>query len=99
MAWPGLDRVLGLGYQGRAADREVLRVQVGSFSDQQNAVNLLERVNPFYSGGRVESIDLPEGRRYRVQIGQFATETQAEAAASRLESSLSLHPFIFRDDS
>ena len=52
MAWPGLDRVLGLGYQGRAADREVLRIQVGSFPDQQNAVNLLERVNPFYSGGQ-----------------------------------------------
>ncbi|PHX91400.1 MAG: hypothetical protein CK534_00125 [Nitrospirae bacterium] len=57
------------------------------------------RSQPVLFGGRVQSIDLPEGRRYRVQIGQFATETQAEAAASRLESSLSLHPFIFRDDS
>ena len=86
-------------YQGRTADTGVLCVQVGSFSDQQNAVNLLERANHFYSGGRVQTIDLPEGKRYRVQVGQFATEAQAEAAASRLESALSLHPFVFRDDS
>ena len=87
-----------VGYQGRTGDMGVLRVQVGSFSDQQNALNLLERVNHFYSGGRVQVIDLPEGKRYRVQIGQFATEAQAEAAASHLESALSLHPFVFRDD-
>lgn len=101
MTGPGTDQIelRVVGYQGRTADMGVLRVQVGSFSDQQNAVNLLERANHFYSGGRVQAIDLPEGRRYRVQIGQFATEAQAEAAASRLESSLSLHPFVFRDDS
>jgi rare lipoprotein A len=87
-----------VGYQGRAANMGVLRVQVGSFSDQQNALNLLERTKHFYSGGRVQTVDLSEGKRYRVQIGQFSTETQAEAAASRLESSLGLSAFVFRDD-
>jgi rare lipoprotein A len=87
-----------VGYQGRTADMGVLRVQVGSFSDQQNALNLLERANHIYSGGRVQVVDLPEGKRYRVQIGQFSTEAQAEAAASRLESSLRLQTFVFRDD-
>jgi rare lipoprotein A len=86
-----------VGYQGRV-DMGVLRVQVGSFSDQQNALNLLERAKHFYSGGRVQVIDLPEGKRYRVQIGQFSRETQAEAAASHLESSLGLQAFVFRDD-
>jgi rare lipoprotein A len=88
-----------VGYQGRIADMGVLRVQVGSFSDQQNALNLLERAKHLYSGGRVQVVDLPEGKRYRVQIGQFPREAQAEAAASHLEFSLSLQAFVFRDDS
>ena len=88
-----------VGYQGRAADMGVLRVQVGSFSDQQNALNLLERTRHLYSGGRIQVVDLPEGKRYRVQVGQFSREAQAEAAASHLESSLGLQAFVFRDDS
>ena len=88
-----------VGYQGRTTDMGVLRVQVGSFSDQQNALNLLERAKHLYSEGRVQIVDLPEGKRYRVQIGQFSMEAQAEAAASHLESSLDLQAFVFRDDS
>ncbi|MEY4705598.1 MAG: hypothetical protein RL042_1803 [Nitrospirota bacterium] len=87
-----------VGYQGRTADMGVLRVQVGSFAEQQNALNLLERVKHLYAGGRVQAVDLPEGKRYRVQIGQFSTEAQAEAAASHLESSFALQSFVFRDD-
>jgi len=87
-----------VGHQGRAADMGALRVQVGAFSDQQNALNLLERGKHLYPGGRVQTVDLPEGKRYRVQIGQFSTEAQAEAAASHLDSSLGLQSFVFRDD-
>jgi rare lipoprotein A len=87
-----------VGYQGRAADMGVLRVQIGSYSDQQNALNQLERLKQVYSGGRVQIVDLPEGKRYRVQIGQFSTEAQAEAAASNLESSFGVQSIVFRDD-
>lgn len=87
-----------VGYQGRTADMGVLRIQVGSFADHQNAANLLERLKTIYSGGRIVTIELPEGRRYRVQVGEFITETQAQAAASRLESSLDIQPFVVRDD-
>ena len=87
-----------VGYQGRTTDMGFLRVQVGSFSDQQNALNILERVKPFYSGGRIQVVDLPEGKRYRVQIGQFSREAKAEDAVSHLESSLGLQAFVFRDD-
>jgi len=87
-----------VGYQGRAADMGVLRVQVGAFSDQQNAFNLLERGRHLYPGGRVQTVDLSEGKRYRVQIGQFSTEAQAEAAAAHLDSVLGLQSFVFRDD-
>src|SRR6476469_6925990 len=38
-----------VGYQGRTTNMGVLRVQVGSFSDQQNALNLLERTKHLYS--------------------------------------------------
>ncbi len=88
-----------IGYQGRTADMGFLRVQVGSFSDQQNTLNLLERAKQLYTGGRIQVVDLPGGKRYRVQIGQFTREAQAEAAASNLESSLDLQAFVFRDDS
>ena len=88
-----------VGYQGRTADMGVLRVQVGSFSDRQNAFNLLERAKHLYSVGRVQVVTLPEGTRYRVHIGQFSREAQAETAASHLESSLGLQAFVFRDDS
>jgi rare lipoprotein A len=100
MTGPGTDQIelRVVGYQGRTMDMGVLRVQVGYFSDQQNAFNLLERVKHFYSGGRVQTIDLPEGKRYRVQIGQFSREAQAEDAVSHLEGSLGLQAFIFRDD-
>ena len=87
-----------VGYQGRTADMGVLRIQVGSFADRQNAVNLLERLRTNYHGGRIVTIELPEGRRYRVQVGEFMTEAQAQAAASRLESSLDIQPFVVRDD-
>src|SRR5215813_6555396 len=87
-----------VGYQGRAADTGILRVQIGSFADQQNATNLLNRTRHLYSGGKVQVVELPEGRRYRVQVGQFSRETQAEAAASYFETSLGLQAFVFRDD-
>jgi len=87
-----------VGFQGRTADMGALRIQVGSFAERENAVNLLEQTKGFYSGGRIQAIDLPEGRRYRVQVGEFKTEAQAEAAANRLESELSTQPYVIRDD-
>jgi rare lipoprotein A len=87
-----------VGYQGRTADMGVLRIQVGSFADHENAVNLLERLKTGYRGGRIVAVELPEGRRYRVQVGEFLAEAQAQAAASRLESSLDIQPFVVRDD-
>jgi len=87
-----------VGYQGRTADMGVLRIQVGSFADYQNAVNLLNQLKTRYDRGRILTIELREGRRYRVQVGEFMTEAQAQAAASRLESSLDIQPFVVRDD-
>jgi rare lipoprotein A len=88
-----------IGFQGRTADMGSLRVQIGSFAEQQNAAILLRKAQRIYPGGRIQTVDLPGGRRYRVQIGEFKTEPQAESAATRLESDLAVESFVFRDDS
>ncbi len=88
-----------IGFQGRTAEMGFLRVQIGSFAEQRNAAMLLERAQQIYAGGRIQVVDLPDGRRYRVQVGEFKTEYQAESAASRLEADLAVQSFVFRDDS
>ena len=76
----------------------VLRVQVGAFADLQNARALYEQVRGEAAGGRIVQVDLPEGRRYRVQVGQFLGESEANAAAARLERKFNLQSFVVRDD-
>jgi peptidoglycan lytic transglycosylase len=88
-----------IGFQGRASDMGFLRVQIGSFAEPQNATTLLQRAQRIYPGGRIQAVDLPNGRRYRVQVGEFKTETQAESAATKLEADLAVDSFVFRDDS
>jgi rare lipoprotein A len=88
-----------IGFQGRGAAIGFLRVQIGSFAEHQNAATLLQRAQRIYTGGRIQAVDLPDGRRYRVQVGEFKTEGQAESAATRLEADLAVQSFVFRDDS
>lgn len=87
-----------VGYQARPEGMGVLRVQVGAFADPSNARGLFEQVGAQYPGGRVVLVDLPEGRRYRVQVGQFSTEADAQLAASRLDVQYRLQSFVVRDD-
>ena len=88
-----------IGFQGRTAEVGFLRVQIGSFAEHQNAATLLQRSQRIYTGGRIQAVDLPDGKRYRVQIGEFKTEAQAESAAMKLETDLAVQSFVFRDDS
>ncbi|BCA53409.1 hypothetical protein W02_05490 [Nitrospira sp. KM1] len=87
-----------IGFKGRADHMGALRVQIGAFADQNNALILLERARRIYFPGRIQAVELTEGRRFRVQVGEFRSEQQAEAAASKLESELGTQSFIFRDD-
>jgi rare lipoprotein A len=87
-----------VGYQARPEGMGVLRVQVGAFSDPLNARGLFEQVGAQYPGGRVVQVNLVEGRRYRVQVGQFLTEAAAQAASSRLDAQYHLQSFVVRDD-
>lgn len=85
-------------YQGRPGSFGYLRVQVASFAEPANAQSLVGRLKRQYSDVRMVAIDLPSGRRYRVQVGQFMSERQAELVAQRLESQLEVEPLVVRDD-
>lgn len=87
-----------IGYNSRPEGMGVLRVQVGAFADLQNARTLFTQVQRDFPEGRIIQADLPEGRRYRVQIGRFLTEPDAQMAAVRLDRTFSLQSFVVRDD-
>lgn len=87
-----------VGYTPRPGGIGVLRVQIGAFAELQNARALFEQVRREVGGGRITQVDLPEGRRYRVQVGQFMGESEADAAAVRLDRKYSLQSLVVRDD-
>jgi rare lipoprotein A len=58
-------------------------VQVGSFSDQQNAEQLRDKLTASYTDVHlVDVLDADHHRYYRVRMGAFATRSAAEARAS-----------------
>ncbi len=85
-------------YQGRPGAMGYLHVQVASFSEQANAQLLASRLKGQYPDVRVEVVDLSGGRRYRVHVGRFSSEQQAEAVAGRLEVQFQVDPLVVRDD-
>lgn len=87
-----------VAYSPRPEGMGVLRVQVGAFADLQNARALFEQVRGEVAGGRIAQVDLPEGRRYRVQVGQFMGESEAYTVAAHLERKFNLQSFVVRDD-
>lgn len=97
---PGTDQVelTVLGYEGRPGAFGYLRVQAGSFAELANAQALVGRLKGRFEDTRIVTIDLPEGRRYRVQVGRFTTEREAQAVAEQLESQYQVNPVILRDD-
>jgi rare lipoprotein A len=89
-----------VGYQGRVGELGFLRVQVGSFAEAANAQALVDRLKAWrYQDVRIITVELAEGKRYRVQVGRYTTESQAEIAAVQLASQLNLDPFVIREDS
>lgn len=96
----GTDRVelQVVGYSPRPEGMGILRVQIGAFAERQNAQALFEQIREGMKGGRIMAVDLPEGRRYRVQVGQFTRESEANAAAVRLDRKFNVQSFVVRDD-
>jgi rare lipoprotein A len=88
-----------VGYTPRPEGMGVLRLQVGAFADYENARQLLQQISADYPGGRITQLNGKDGRLYRVQIGQFMDETQAQQAIGHLNRKYHLSSFAVRDDS
>lgn len=100
MAVQGTDRVeiRVIGYRGRPDQVGLLRVQVGSFAEEGNALALKEYLERSYPHVRIVPVELWEGRRYRVLVGQFFSEDHADALAGRLAGELAMETLVIRDD-
>ena len=85
-------------YDPRPEGMGVLRVQAGSFADLHNAQALFARIQRGFADGRIVHTELPEGRRYRVQIGRFLVESDAHKASTSLDRMFHLQSFVIRDD-
>lgn len=97
---PGTERVelRVIAYEGRPGAFGYLRVQAASYAEITNAQAMLRKLQEQFRDARIVTVELPEGRRYRVQIGQFASEQEAQATAERLERLYRLSPLVLRDD-
>ncbi len=85
-------------YEGRTDAFGVLRVQVASFAEEALAQALVERLREHYHDTRMVTVDLPVGKRYRVQVGRFSSEGQATAVAKDLNARFNVEPIVVRDD-
>jgi rare lipoprotein A len=96
----GTDEVIlrVMEYEGRTDALGVLRVQVASFAEEALAQALVERLRGHYQDARIATVDLPVGRRYRVQVGRFFSEGQAAAVAKDLKARFEVEPIVVRDD-
>jgi rare lipoprotein A len=56
-------------------------VQVGSFSREDNAEKLQERLSAHFSDVRIDRLEADQRRYYRVRMGAFATRAEAESRA------------------
>ena len=77
----------------------VFTVQAGAFSVKENAVLFLEKVSRITrQEGRIVPHDSPSGLLYRVRVGRFGTEQEAQKAAGLLLRENGIIPFIIKDD-
>lgn len=87
-----------IDFQGPAGPLGYLRIQVGSFADASLAQALLGRVRALHYDGRILVVTLPEGKRYRVQVGRYQSEQEAETVATRVGAELQVDPLLVRDE-
>jgi rare lipoprotein A len=56
-------------------------VQVGSFSREDNAEHLRDKLSAYYTDVRVDRLEADEHHFYRVRMGAFPTRAEAESRA------------------
>ncbi len=57
-------------------------VQIGSFSREDNADRLRDKMEAYYRDVRVDRLDAATRRYYRVRMGAFSTRAEATSRAS-----------------
>ena len=60
-------------------------IQVGAFTERENALRLRASLSRKYRNAAVRVFDQGSQRFYRVRVGQYSRLTEAEAAAERLQ--------------
>jgi rare lipoprotein A len=60
-------------------------IQVGAFTERENALRLRASLSREYSKTTVQVFDQDSQRFYRVRVGQYSRLNEAEAAAERLQ--------------
>ena len=59
-------------------------VQIGSFSEKQNALNLKKELDTYMNDIRIETIEVGNVNYYRVRVGRFQNKKDAEKINYRL---------------
>jgi rare lipoprotein A len=73
-------------------------VQVGAFLQAENANKLKAQLEQQYPPVSVATYDSPSGMFYRVRVGRFATEDEAQDLANRLHTEQGYTTFVVRID-
>ncbi|GKS58375.1 lipoprotein, RlpA family [Nitrospira sp.] len=84
-----------VAFRGREG---ALRVQVGSFSELDRARAMLVQLEISHYNARIVRSNGAGGALYRVQVGYYQTEEQAQAAARSLGKLFRIDPLIVRED-
>lgn len=71
-------------------------VQVGSFSQRENAVRYIRTLEARYQPVTLHPADTPRGVLYRVCVGRVGSVTEARDLAERLRREEQVTPFIVR---
>jgi rare lipoprotein A len=73
-------------------------VQVGAFSDRNNAEHLRERLLARYQPIFIQDFDAPTGHFYRVRVGRVPSPDAAQKLAARLRDADGFQTFVVRLD-
>jgi len=73
-------------------------VQVGAFTERENAERLREQLMARYDPVYIQDYDAPNGYFYRVRVGRVPTQQGAERLAAQLASRERVHTFVVRLD-
>ena len=80
-------------------DRSYYAVQAGAFSVKENALLFQKRLqNQFHLPVRVVPYESPSGWVYRVRLGQFHDEIEADKNAEIIARENGVIPFVLRED-